>query len=89
MQITQIPNAAPREDQVALIKLLKKAEFNGGGNQMRIGIRNAARVICTAVETTGMSEFIGVVSKLQEDGFEDELEHSNGMRDGYDAIFSK
>lgn len=78
-----------RADDAAIVAALTAhGDPSGGGNVMRIGIRNEAGAIYRAVETTGMGDFMGCVNALLDLGLTDELADSTSMREGMDAIFS-
>lgn len=88
MQTSHIPGTELRADDAQLAKKLKKCEFDGGGNTMKIGIRNEGGIIYRRVEAVGLREFMDVVECLQKLQFKDELEAECEMKDGFDAIFA-
>lgn len=56
---------------------------------MQIGIRNEGGDIYRAIGVTGLGEFLDSIGKLVEIGLFDELQHEDGPRNGYDAIFKQ
>lgn len=88
MKTSHIAGTEPRADDAQLTKKLMKCAFDGGGNTMRIGIRNETGRIYRSVEAVGLKEFMDVVECLQTLHFTDELEDECEMKDGFDAIFS-
>lgn len=86
---TTTNNRPPRFNDDAIRRALEDSGMpDGGGNVMRIGIRNDDGAIYRTVTTTGLGDFMGCVGALQALGLTDELADSTSMREGFDAIFS-
>ncbi len=83
-----IAGVKPHPDDIKIDALLRETTVAPPGKMMRVGIRNNAGAIYKSIVTRGATEFILVVSSLEQLDFRDELE---GVKraNGYDAIFSK
>ncbi|WP_454774902.1 hypothetical protein [Janthinobacterium tructae] len=57
--------------------------------RMQFGIRNEDGDIYRAIGITGPGVFLQTIQNLVDFGLVDELQHQNGTREGYDAIFSR
>lgn len=56
-------------------------------NKMTIGVMDSNSNIIRTIYTVGMTEFLNVVEKYQEEGFIDLYENKNTPIDGYDVLF--
>ena len=82
-------NYPARANDAAILRALESQGMaDGGGNGMRIGIRNEAGAIYRTVQTSGLGDFMGCIGALLGLGLTDELADSAGTREGMDAIFS-
>lgn len=57
--------------------------------KMLIGVRNEAGEIYRLIGATKVNSFMNAVEELQDLGLADELEQTEGPKDGCDAIFSE
>lgn len=89
METQLIAGIAPLENDAALLQSLEEAvNPELGGSDMVIGLRNAEGKVYRRITVSGLGNFMGAINALVGSGMADELEHSFGMREGCDAIFS-
>jgi hypothetical protein len=74
---------------IANILLDQAAEADVRKEKMLIGLRNEDGEIYRLIGATKPNSFMNAVEELVDLGLEDELEASDGPRDGFDAIFSQ
>lgn len=87
MRTRVLAGVAPANFDGQIVSFVLRDADGRGGHASVIGLRNEAGCVYRYIETTGMSEFIRAVSRLEELGLMDELADADGNEEGCDAIF--